>query len=162
MGVTFRNATVYMRPEGQPLAAISTEPATAAGSVTVNGQAAGTSGGGGLSSGAIAGIVIGAIAGVLLLAALAAFGFLRLRKRRQQEAADSRKLDGGMVKPVQTQAHRTNGSNGSMNRWATWPSMLGQVLWARLGCVVIGKPWTNAVAWRRACAASTQQAVPHA
>lgn len=121
MAVTFRNATVYMRLQGQPLATISSEPATAAGSITVNGQAAGGTGGGGLSSGAIAGVVIGAIAGVLLLAALAAFGFLRLRRRRQQEA-DSTKLGGGMVKPVQIQTHRTNGSNGSIHRWDSWPS----------------------------------------
>ena len=122
MAVTFRNATVYMRLQGQPLATIRTEPATASGSVTVDSQAAGDSGSGGLSGGAIAGIVIGAIAGVLLLAALAAFGFLRLRKRRRQEAADSAKLGGGMVKPVQIQTHRTNGSNGSIHRWDSWPS----------------------------------------
>ena len=117
MGVKFRNATVYTRLEGQPLAIISTEPASAAGSITVNGQAAGSSGSGGLSGGAIAGIVIGAVAGVLLLVALVAFCCLRLRRRRQQDPAEIGKLGGGMVKPVQTQAHRTNGSNGSIDRW---------------------------------------------
>ena len=114
MAVKFRNATVYTRLQGQRFAAISTEPATASGSTVVDGQAAGGSGGA-LSGGAIAGIVVGSIAAVVLLAALAAFGLMRLRKRRRQEAAD-RKLRGVRSKPVHR--HRPGGSNDSISRSA--------------------------------------------
>jgi hypothetical protein len=111
MAVSFRNATVYTRLQGQPFAAISTEPATASGSTVVDGEAAGSSGGG-LSSGAIAGIVVGSLAAVALLAALAAFVFLRLRKRRQREA-DSKV---GVMPPKPVHRHRPDGSNGSTSR----------------------------------------------
>lgn len=114
MSVTFQNATVYTRLKGQPLAAISTEPASAAGSTAVQAQAPG-SGGGGLSGGAIAGIVIGAIAGLILLAALAAFGFMRLRKRRQQElpVADYKVPAADYKGP----AHDPHGSSATASRW---------------------------------------------
>ena len=117
MTLKFRNATVSTRLQGQPLAAISTEPVAAPGSITVQGQQAGSSGGGGLSGGAIAGIVAGCIAGVLLLAALAVFSVRRLRRRRQREVED-RKLGGGKPQPVH--ARRTSGSNGSTSRWEAW------------------------------------------
>lgn len=116
MALKFRNATVSTRLEGQPLAAISTEPLSAPGSITVQGQEAARSSSGGLSGGAIAGIVAGAIAGLLLLAALAALGVRQLRRRRQQEIAD-RKLGGG--KPQAVHARRTSGSAGSASRWET-------------------------------------------
>jgi hypothetical protein len=114
MTLKFRNATVSTRLKGQPLAAISTEPVSAPGSITVQGQEAGSSSGGGLSGGAIAGIVAGCIAGILLLAALVVFGVRRLRRRRQQEVADG-KLGGG--KPKAVLAHKMSGSDGSASRW---------------------------------------------
>jgi type II secretory pathway pseudopilin PulG len=122
MTLSLRNATVYMRPQGQSLAAISTEPAAAPGSITVQGQNAESSSSGGLSGGAIAGIVVGSIAVIALLAAVAAFGFLRLRRRRQQEAADQqaadRKLGGVIAKAVH--GHPPNGgSSGSTGRSAS-------------------------------------------
>jgi hypothetical protein len=115
MALKFQNATLSARLKGQPLAAISTEPASAPGSVTVQGQEAGSSSGGGLSGGAIAGIVAGCIAGVLFLAALAVFGVRRLRRRRLQQVED-RKLGGEKA----AHAHRTSGSNGSTSRWEAW------------------------------------------
>ena len=115
MTLKFRNATVYTRLKGQPLAAISIEPGAAPSSIIIQGQdATSSSSGGNLSKGAIAGIVAGCIAGVLLLAALAAFGFRRLRRRRQQKAAD-RKLGGGKTRAVP--AHKMSGSHGSTSRW---------------------------------------------
>ena len=117
MTLKVRNATVYTRLKGRPLAAVSTEPVAAPGSITVQGQEAGSSSSSGLSGGAIAGLVAGSIAGVLVLAALAAFGMLQLRRGRQQKAAD-RKLGGGNLMAVH--AHRTSGSNGSASRWGAW------------------------------------------
>ena len=131
MTLKLRNATVYTRLKGRPLAAISTEPVAAPGSITVQGQEAGSSSSSSLSGGAIAGIVAGSIAGVLVLAALAAFGMLRLRRGRQQKAAD-RKLGGGKPKAVHT--HKTTGSDGSASRWeAALHKLLHRGCAARLG-----------------------------
>lgn len=85
MTVKFRNATVYTRLAGQPLAVVTSEPISVTASTAGSSQSSG-GGSGGLSGGAIAGIVIGALAGVLLLAAVAAFLLWRLRRRRQEVA----------------------------------------------------------------------------
>ena len=116
MDVTLRNATVYTRLIGQPLAILSTEPATSPGSVDVQGQAAGSSSTGSLNSWAIAGIVVGCIAAVALLVALAVFGFLRLRRRRQQAVAD-RKL--GVTTSEAVHWYIANGNSSSTSRWGS-------------------------------------------
>lgn len=116
MTIKFRNATVYTRLAGEPLAVITTDPASASGSIISASQSSG-GGGGGLSGGAIAGIVLGAVAGLVLLAALAAFVLLRLRRgrRRRQEHkvvhADD-KYDVGK------DAYGSDGTTGTFSRWA--------------------------------------------
>jgi hypothetical protein len=137
MLVTLQNATVYTRLKGRPLALISTEPATAAGSVTIQGQEAESSSSRGLSGGAIAGVVVGSVAAVVLLAALAAFGFLRLRKRRQQKAADT-KLNGAIVQHVPL--YMPTDSSGSTSRLELLLSSCfpGAVLLTWAGCAAYG------------------------
>lgn len=117
MTVKFRNATVYTRLAGQPLAVISTEPASASGTTLAPQPPGGGGGGGSLSGGAIAGIVIGAVAGLVLLAALAAFLLLRLRRRQRQEhkvvLADDKYAMGKDI-------YGSSGTTGTFSRWAAF------------------------------------------
>ena len=82
MTLRLRNATVYTRLKGQPLAIISTEPGAASSSIIVQGQDEASRNSSGLGGGAIAGLVAGVIAGILELAALVAFGFQWPHRKR--------------------------------------------------------------------------------